>query len=150
MGRPRTPPALRFWVGIGCGDGCWEWVRFIDSDGYGHFWNGDKQVSAHRWVYEAEVGLIPPDMTIDHLCLNRACVRPDHLEVVTNVENVRRGISFSSENAARTHCVNGHPFSPENTRRRKGRRECLACVRARDRVYARDRYYRHRRAEGGL
>ena len=77
------------------GGGCWLWQGQLDDDGYGRFKTVPqpgtyRTVRAHRWAYQATYGPIPEDLTIDHLCGQRACVRPDHLEAVTHTENLRR------------------------------------------------------------
>ena len=119
------------------GDGCWEWTASLNDSGYGQVaWQG-KPLRAHRVVYEWLVGPIPEGMTLDHLCRNRKCVRPDHLEPVTRGENVRRGIAAEKtrERAqALTHCKRGHEFTEENTaiiRLTNGylARRCKACRR---------------------
>lgn len=97
-------------------------------DGYGNFYYERHNVAAHRFAYELEVGPIPDGLQIDHLCRNRACVRPSHLEPVTQFENWRRGEAPSVTNALKTHCKRGHEFTRENTFvGREGGRFCNAC-----------------------
>lgn len=110
---------------------CWEWqaARFL---GYGAFGVPvpRRTVRAHRFAYELLVGPIPEGLDLDHLCRNRACVNPAHLEPVTRGENVRRGL-VGALRPPKTHCIHGHEFTPENTYENGGKRFCRSCERAR-------------------
>ena len=109
---------------------CWTWTGSMSSDGYGRYHWRDEQL-AHRVAYRAWVGPIPPGMTLDHLCRNRACVNPAHLEPVSLRENIMRGSGVCAQHARQTHCKRGHEFTSENTYRYPdGRRGCRACMRA--------------------
>lgn len=118
-------------------DQCWEWRGAIDDGGYGSLRIKQRTHRAHRLVYELLVGAIPNGLELDHLCRNRACCNPAHLEPVTKRENALRGISPMAQLARATHCVNGHPFDETNTGRASTRpgRICLTCRRRRARGY---------------
>ena len=115
---------------------CWVWTGYTDRDGYGAGRLRGNTEMAHRAVWEELVGPIPDGLTIDHLCRNKACVNPDHLEPVTVGENRRRGVNVLVQRMLRkTHCPAGHPYSPENTYTPPGtvKRQCRTCDRLRQR-----------------
>lgn len=85
-------PERRFWAKVDKSGGCWVWTGACNSDGYGNFLFEGANWRAHRWSYERLVGPIPDGLVIDHLCCVTRCVNPAHLEPVTHLENVRRGI----------------------------------------------------------
>lgn len=107
-----------FWAKVDKSGECWEWTARRQTHGYGQLlWDGKWRL-AHRIAYEMANGPVPAGRELDHLCSNKACVRPDHLEAVTHRENILRASSgFASINAAKTHCPRGHEYTPENTMR---------------------------------
>jgi len=133
----KLPP--RFWSKIYVlEDGCWEWRASRTKAGYGRFRIGSvtqrtrTMLLAHRLAYEALVGALPNGYECDHLCRNRACVNPSHVEPVSHRENCLRGQSAPAHNARKTHCSKGHPFDEVNTYRWKSKphyRRCRKCDR---------------------
>jgi HNH endonuclease len=114
--------------------GCWEWNGHRSNSGYPSC-NIDGESRAHRLSHKLFIGPIPEGLEIDHICRNRGCVNPDHLEAVTHVENMRRAARDSDfgANRRKTHCLRGHEFTPENTYWRpdgKGR-QCRPCIKLR-------------------
>lgn len=143
----RQPPEVRFWPNVIQGvvpstrpdlSPCWLWTGTTNG-GYGSFtiphenprpYRTGRSVRAHRWAYEYLIGPIPEGLDLDHLCRTLRCVNPNHLEPVTRGENQRRGTSLWAQNARKTHCRRGHPFTPENILDPvSGRRECRECKR---------------------
>ena len=138
---PKRPALERWREGYAIVGDCWVWQRAKDSKGYGRFKREEgRNTSAHRIGYDLAKGPVPPRLVIDHLCRNRACCNPDHLEAVTNAVNTRRGLK-SALRTPPTHCRNGHLYTSQTERfDRLGRRSCRECARANDR-----RYYAERR-----
>jgi hypothetical protein len=108
-------------------DECWPWLAHTDADGYGRLVVDGKNCAAHRLAYGFIVGPIPDGLTIDHLCVNPGCCNPGHMEPVTLRENILRSNSRDAANGLKTHCVNGHEFTPENTIKHKNGRGCRQC-----------------------
>ena len=109
-------------------DACWPWKFALKRSGYGYVSLGGNDYRAHRVAYEIVRGAIPQGLTLDHLCRNRACCNPAHLEPVSHRANVLRGESQPATNAVKTHCAHGHEYTAENTKiNRWNRRVCLQC-----------------------
>jgi hypothetical protein len=139
-----VPPAVRFWRFVRKdgplwnGTPCWPWIGGKDRTGYGRFAVSKRpyvQTAASRFAYELLVGPIPEGFDIDHLCRNRICVNPQHLEPVTRQENILRGAHSALR--VRTHCRRGHPLTPDTIKfRENGWVRCKEC----DNSNARQRY----------
>lgn len=134
----KQDPIARFWSKVDKDgpQGCWIWTAGLHPGGYGNFWLDGKTVNAHRFIWELANGPVPDGLHLDHICRNRACVRPDHIEPVTMATNILRGVSPAALNARKTHCLRGHAFTEDNIYRRKDRpndRTCRECLRLRAR-----------------
>lgn len=142
MARTATPLEIRLWQKINKRgpDECWPWTASTNryaktrGQGYGKISTGGRHrriVSAHRLVYELEVGPIPDGMHVDHMCGNSLCCNPRHLQAVTPWFNNARSASPTADNIGKTHCPQGHEYTPKNTGYRKGKgyRYCRTCAR---------------------
>jgi hypothetical protein len=129
---PLAPEELFFRHVTEAENGCWNYAPSNTKTGYAVFAinKGTNLALAHRWSYEHFVADIPAGLVIDHLCNNRACVNPWHLEPVTQKVNCQRGVGSASS------CVNGHPYNPSNTEvHSRGHRQCRTCRQNRERRF---------------
>lgn len=112
--------------------GCIIWTGAQNSDGYGNAWVAGAAYRAHRVAFVAAAGAdVPAGLELDHLCRNRACVNPAHLEAVSHKENVLRGTAPTAQQSRMAHCAQGHRLSdpaslyaPDAAR---GKRQCAKC-----------------------
>lgn len=130
-----------FWAKVEKGDGCWEWRGHVDTRpryGYGAFsWTDTiskrgRTTGPHRLAYSLLVGNIPEGLQIDHLCRNRTCVNPSHLEPVTPKVNTLRGVGPAAINSKKTHCGQGHEITATVVAKDRIFRECSICKVARN------------------
>lgn len=151
LGDTRLP--RRFWSKVSVeAAGCWLWTAGVDRGGYGKFRATDgRSRLAHVVAYEALVAAVPDGLDLDHVkargCTGPACCFPDHLEPVTRAENIRRaetGKARGAQQRAKTHCPQGHEYTPSNTRIWRCARKCRICGR-----HATARWSRTARSIGG-
>ena len=133
----KAPPAMRLFgrTHVVADTGCWVYVASPRPDGYAQIGIDRKRVYVHRLAWELLRGPIPAGMELDHLCRNRLCVNPNHLEPVTHRENTLRGETLARANAAKTVCPQGHEYALVGYLD-QGRRRCRICRRAYERRLA--------------
>jgi hypothetical protein len=117
---------------------CWEWTGYRNRDDYGVATVSGRQWLVHRYVYTVLVGAIKQGKVLDHLCRNRKCCNPDHLEPVTRGVNTQRGISGLAQRL-RTHCPQGHAYAELGRIAPDGRRQCMECRRQWCRKYRQEK-----------
>ena len=113
--------------------GCWIWLGTANQWGYGRVQRLGKRTVAHRASYELACGPVPEGLELDHKCRVRLCVNPAHLEPVTRLENIMRGIGPETARRrilGKTHCPHGHPYAGNNLYDRQDRqnRQCRTCM----------------------
>jgi len=119
-------------------NGCWPWSGQQNRQGYGVAVLRGRKMTAHRVAWLRSGHSIEVELTLDHLCRNKLCINPGHLEPVTRKENVLRGDTLPAANLRKTVCANGHPYSPENTiHKGDGSRVCRICKSDQNRRYQR-------------
>lgn len=133
----------RFLKRVEVTSGCWIWKSSVDKRaGYARISDNGKQWLVHKWVWEQMGFRVPDGFELDHLCRNRRCVNPFHVEPVTHRENLLRGEGFPARNAQKTTCAKGHPYAGDNLylTPREGHRRCRQCNRDNGkRIYAKTR-----------
>jgi hypothetical protein len=132
----KQSPITRFWRKVEKTSTCWNWTGYKWWTGYGMFivyseagHANEIRETAHVFSYQLVHGPVPDGLEVDHLCRNRGCVNPDHLEAVTHKENMLRSLSAPPAiNARKTQCPNGHAYSGTNLFvNAKGHRHCRSC-----------------------
>jgi len=111
--------------------GCWNWSGLLGRDGYPLLRVGKRRLVASRLSYAVHNGPIPEGLVIDHLCRNRGCINPTHLEAVTQSENLQRGL----RGVLKSQCANGHPYTKVYRSPTTGKRMCRICTAQASRRY---------------
>lgn len=103
------------------GNGCWVWTRVLNSRGYARICVNNKMVLAHRWIWMRWNGEIPDGLCVDHICENKRCVNPDHMQLLTPRDNILRSCP------PKTRCPKGHVLDEVGYYMDSGRRRCKPC-----------------------
>jgi hypothetical protein len=120
--------APRLWSHVQFSDDCWLWTKTKTTEGYGRTSFAGSVFYVHRVLFAAQFGVDPGECEVDHTCTNPSCVRPDHLEAVTPLENLKRSNAKSAHAVRTGRCINDHDLTdPENVYHWKGSRLCVAC-----------------------
>ncbi len=136
MPQPDIAVLRRIWVKMGTPKECWPWLGSLNTDGYPTCMpvaqsrkRLGKVFYPHRLMFHWFKHPLPNDLTIDHLCKNRRCLNPDHMEAVTIAENVGRAVK-------RAYCKRGHPQTAKNryTAPGSGQTRCKPCIKVRNKV----------------
>lgn len=135
--RTVLPTAFRFWPKVRKTKHCWIWIGCVLKGGYGVFEVRGRSLCAHRVSFLLSGKRLSKKLTLDHLCRNRRCVNPDHLEAVSMRVNALRGFGAPAVNARKTHCVRGHELAGTNLYPYEGVRLCKRCQNIRTRAYRR-------------
>lgn len=144
--RPTASEYAAKYIELDAASGCWAWIGPPASQGYGFANHNGVRSMAHRFVYQLYRGDIPDGLVLDHLCRNRICVNPDHLEPVTHAENLHRGEGETFVAHRSGVCLKGHELTPDNLYvDPNGTRRCVICCRA-NRAEA----YQRRKRENGI
>lgn len=138
MGRKRREEIEVFFSHILSLDGCWQWGGYVQNAGYASFSTSRETILAHRWSYRYFVGKIKAKMTLDHLCRNKLCVNPDHLEQITRTQNIQRAglAGVALHESKKLYCSKGHSYQEHGVRYKNGHtaygtpkyaRRCTVC-----------------------
>lgn len=128
----------RLWAKVDKSEKCWIWTAAVDGNGYPSMGFNKRVVTVPRLVARVCLGWFDPSFHIDHLCRTPRCVRPSHLEPVSQRINILRGVGASAVNAVKTHCPRGHPYAGKNiVTLQNGGRWCRTCKQEYERSYYR-------------
>lgn len=129
----------RFFAKVDFTENCWIWIASLDTKGYGQFRYNGQTMRSHRIAFDLCKDDLVDGLDLDHLCRNRACVNPEHLDQVDRSTNLLRGLLWQSK---KTHCPKGHQYDVITYRARR----CSICLKEQSRIKAKRYYWRHKNA----